>query len=179
MPINLPRVWSNADLKVLYELRNKGLSWALIGKKINKSWKATARKYGRVDWNKFNNDPNGYSDINKNKKWSDEEMIQLDAYLQAGKSYDFIAEKLGRTFCSIENQAQHTDWKSWRSIRITKSIKNKDANAEPSEDNKDALVEQYVNALLSFGRNEFKRVEVIKEDDFLSRVNLDKSKLYV
>jgi len=176
MPKPLPQIWTKEDLQGMYELREKGLTWLQIGKKLNKNWKSISKKYIRIDWDKFHKDPSNYLDGMKGKKWSSDEMIQLDAYLQAGKSYSFIAEKLGRTFSSIESQAQHTDWKAWKSIREIGKISD---NEVEEVQNKEALVDQYVSALLAFGRNEFKRVEAIKESEFLSRVNLDKSKLYV
>jgi hypothetical protein len=147
--------------------------------KSDKTFPALRRKYGRTDWDTYCKDPNKYvSEIvtSYGNKWSDDEMIRLDAYLQAGKSYDFIAEKLGRSFSSIESRSQHTDWKAWRSIRL---VKENDMEEEVVEENKEKLIEQYVNALLSFTRNEFERIDSIKESEFLSRVNLDKSRLYI
>lgn len=105
--------WTIPQLKALFELREKGSSWTQIAsEKIFKGIKSKgscANKYKRLDWDLFLKDPQNYPKDSNHQKWSHEEMVQLDAYLQADCSYHFIAEKLGRSFVSVERQAQVTD----------------------------------------------------------------------
>ena len=175
--------WDANKLLKLHQLRvNDHKTWVEIGKTLNTTSASAANRYRRVGWDEFLKDPEQYLE-NSNvgvKKWSDEEMIQLDAYLQSDKSYDFIAEKLGRTIVSTERQAQQTDWKAWRSIRYTSRFDEVQEDlAADEEEKKGVLVEQYVNALLSVCRNEFERIKKIKEEEFLRRVNLSKACLLI
>ncbi len=168
--------WSIKDLTNIYNLRKQGKNWVEIAQAIKtKSWKAIERKYGRINWPQFLQNPQKYSLNVVSRRWTNEEMIQLDAFLQAGQNYDFIAEKLNRTFTSVESQAQHTDWKAWREIQ----------KAEPETSNKNdeekykIKLDQYTNALLQVCRFDFERIESIKEKDFLEKVNLEKSQLII
>ena len=177
------KIWTVEELTRLYTLRKEGKSWREISEVIRtKTLGSLERKHGRVDWNAFLKSPKKYVD-NDNlpsqidaKKWTDEEMIQLDAYLQAGKSYDFIAGKLNRSFCSIEGRAQKTDWKAWREIRKIDLV---DPSKELVENHKEILVEQLVNALLHVCDSEFAVINSIQLDYFLAKVNLEKSKLLI
>ena len=71
---------------------------------------------------------------------------------------------------SIEKKSQETDWKSWRQLG-----KNKIDTEEVKGENSDIL-DQLKNALLSICRNDFSRINLVKEDDFLQRINLDKDR---
>lgn len=171
------KAWTTEELADLYRLRHdEKMSWVNIAKVIRtKTWKALERKYGRMDWVLFCKNPEECL-TSVPKKWTREEMIQLDTFLQAGKSYDFIAEKLGRPFTSVESQAQHTNWKAWRAI---KDIDPENIQDKTVEEKKDELLEQYTSALLEVCRGEFERIEGINETDFLEMVNLEKSQLFI
>lgn len=169
--------WNIEDLKTLYKLREQGKSWEEIADVIKtKSWKAIARKFGRINWPQFLKNPKLYSLNTSSRKWTNEEMIQLDAYLQAGQSYDFIAEKLNRSFSSVESQAQHTEWKAWREIQKTEP---EVSDTDDDEEKKKIKIDQYTNALLRICRFDFERVDLIREDVFLKKVNLDKAQLFI
>jgi len=114
-----PKKWNVKSLKKLYRLREEeGKTFEDIAKVFKVSKGLVACKFRRVQWDEFLKDPEEYLDgYGKIKRWTDDEMIQLDAYIQADKSYDFIADKLGRSIVSVERQSQDTDWKAWREIR--------------------------------------------------------------
>jgi len=172
--------WTIPQLKALFELREKGLTWAQIASekplKGLKSGKCCAIKYRRLDWDLFLKDPQNYPKDRNPQKWSHEEMVQLDAYLQADCSYQFIADKLSRSFVSVERQAQVTDWKAWKAIKEVESFQGE---AIRDGEEQDQLLEQYVKALLTTCRNESVRLDKIGEAEFLARVNLDKSRLFI
>ena len=172
------RIWTPDKLLKLYRLREEGKSFEDIAKSFKQSYGAVRRAWARVQWTAFLADPENYYDdtMSRTKRWTDEEMIQLDAYLQSGKSYDFIADKLERSIISVERTSQQTDWKAWREIRkavITEGIQ------EDDEAKRESLLTQFITALLAICRNDFKRLEKIKENEFLNKVNLDKSKLFI
>ena len=165
--------WTTQDLLILHKLKKeKGQSFKDIGKVLKKSPDSIGRKYGRMNWDAFLKDPSGF-DRATSRKWTKEEMLQLDTYLQADKSYSFIAEKLNRTFTSIESKAQSTDWKAWREIGTI------DTDKEPSlvsEEEKQLLIAQLVTAYLTIIRYDVARFQ-LSEKEFLKKVNLDESKL--
>jgi len=178
MYIKKTPTWTKEILTSMYRLKHEeDKSWEEIARtlkenfKLNKTQKSIRRKYSRIDWNSFFKNPDGYineESISSPKKWSQEEMIQLDAYLQAGKSYDFIADKLGRSISSIESQAQHTDWMAWKKIREAEVIPT-----QSEEQKTQILITQLVGAVLNVCRSKFDRIDSIKEKDFLNKVNLD------
>lgn len=170
--------WNNKKLLKLYKLRTEDdKTWDEISKIFNTTRSSVCNRFRRMQWDEFLKDPEGYVYEKAHlKKWTDEEMIQLDAYIQSDKSYGFIAQKLDRTITSVERQAQQTDWKAWREIRYSDTIEEEDPDEELK---KKVMIEQYVNALLSVCRNDFKRLNSIQESEFLKRVNLDKTRLFI
>ena len=115
--------WTTEQLKKLRKLRKDSKKgWPELGTIFKTSKDAVRVKYKRINWKSFESNPSTHNSIAK--KWTNEEMIQLDTYLQAGSSYGFIAEKLGRSIPSVERQAQETDWKAWREINHIKKIKS-------------------------------------------------------
>jgi len=172
--------WSKENLIELYELRDSGLNWKDIGEKMKMSSGKACKKYARVDWNKFFKDPGVYLGGigSKSYGWSQTEMAQLDAYLQADQSYEFIANKLDRSYISVERKAQTTDWKAWRSI---KHIGDKTAELTENSDEKayenEVLVKQLVDALLTVSRHGLDRLNRIKEKEFLLKVNIEKDRM--
>jgi hypothetical protein len=169
--------WTIDEMKKMYELRQKGLHWNQIEKSFQgRGWKALSRKYSRTNWSAFFNDPNASLNYSP-KKWTHEEMIQLEAFIQAGQSYEFIAGRMGRSISSVESQAQHTDWKAWNSIR---NLPLKDGVAESQELQEDQnFCSQLVGALLQVCRNDFERLKIVKEEEFLNRTNLTKDRLFL
>jgi len=173
--------WTVDELKELYRLKKEGHSFCDIAamlKDRGRGHGAYSRKYKRVNWDLFFKNPEDF--INNDcimKKWTDEEMIQLDAFLQTGSSYNFMAEKMNRTVASVEHQAKNTDWKAWRELRKVNLLL--DDTDDQVENKKKELTEQLVNHILSICRFDFKRIETLAENDFLTRINLDKSKLFI
>jgi hypothetical protein len=169
--------WTSEELSTLYRMKKQeNKSWEEICKKIKKTKAAMRRKYIRTNWEEFLKDPKSYNKkIGLSRKWTNDEMVKLDAYLQSGKSYEFIAENLGRSISSVESQAQHTDWKAWKKI---KDMPQEDNLSGISEEEKQSLEDQLIGALLTICRYEFDRLDSIKESDFLERINLEKEKSF-
>lgn len=165
--------WTKKDLLTLYKSRKDGNEFSSIAKILNKSASSLRRKYDRTNWDVFLKNPDVFERATP-RKWSREEMSQLDAYLQADKSYDFIAEKLNRTITSVERQAQSTDWKAWREIS---KVDMEYSGGQTSEEEKSFLVAQLVNAYLTIIRYDPHRISTLCEKEFLKKVNLDHSKL--
>jgi len=113
--------WTKKELTLLYDCRlSNAETYKQISQKLpGRSAGSIERKYKRVDWGAFNANPDNHGEEqNGSKKWSQQELYQLDAYLQASKSYGFIAQKLNRSPTSVERKAQQTDWQAWRSAMI-------------------------------------------------------------
>lgn len=166
--------WTVQELKDLYRLKHdEKRGWKEILSSIKtKSVAAMKRKYGRTNWSIFLDDPLGYINGSPNRKWTHEEMIQLEAFIQSGCSHQFIADKLGRSIISVERQVQDTDWSARKEIRDLSA-----KNAISSESEKVLFLEKAINSLLNTCRNDFSRLNVIKEKEFLERVKIDKSRL--
>jgi len=166
--------WSSEDLFSLYELRyEKKKTLAETAKMLNRSQSSVRNKDKRMDWESFLKDPTSLKKklgSSHNKPWGRDEMIRLDALLQANKSYDFIADMLKRSYTSVERQAQVTDWNTWRKIV---EIEEKDE----TEDDGEEFVEQIIISLLNTARLDLKKLASMKEREFLEKVNLNKDKL--
>ena len=162
--------WTKENLLKTYELREEGKDFSEIGEVVGKSAKAVASRYGRTDWDAFIEDPEEYiKGCGGSKIWTSGEMIQLEAYLQSGKSYGFIAEKLDRGITSVERKAQTTDWKAWK--------KTFEEISEPDEDGIDSS--HLVEALLQLSRHDLERLGDTSKEAFLSKINLEESQLSV
>lgn len=167
--------WTKEELLKLYQLRNiEGKQYKEIGEEIGKTAESIRKKIKRINWEEFVKNPDAYL-VNENVKnhslpWTQEEMLQLDAYLQAGKSYYFISDKLGRGVVGVERKAQQTNWKAWRALVAEKEIS--DTTEQDS-----LLKEEIVDSLLIHSRYDSKRLHSLVENEFLERVNLDKNKL--
>ena len=169
--------WTREELLTIYRLRQENKSWTEIADIVKtKTWKAISRKYGRMNWELFIKDPKKEPNGEMPRKWDNDDMIQLDAFLQANQSYEFIAEKVGRSIGSVESRAQHTDWKAWREIQKTDP---ETTNTDIDSNIEQSRISQYIVALLEVCKCDFKRIDSIKEDYFLEKVNLDKAKLLI
>lgn len=172
--------WTVDELRELYRLRKEGKSFREVADLMrpNRGHGAYSRKYKRMKWDAFFKNPESFlAETKTAKKWTDEEMIQLDAFLQAGSSYSFMAEKLNRSIEGVEHQAKTTNWKAWRELRKVNIVM--DDSDDQIENKKKELTDQLINHLLNICRFDFKRVESILEKDFLSRINLEKGRLFI
>lgn len=171
--------WTNEEIMQLHHLKEKyGKRWKKISKElIGKSPDSIEKKWHRVNWKEFLMAPTTYEENLKSGKWTDDEMIRLDAYIVAGAGYDFAASKLNRSVASVERQFQDTNWDAWRTKRDAINMVGSSGNM--SEEQKEALLERLVDAILSVCDNEFAKLDLVKEDYFLSKVNLDKSEMFV
>jgi hypothetical protein len=170
--------WNTKELLKLYELKKEGKDWNEIGKILKKSVDALQKKYNRMNWDEFLRDPSEHGKIRNWQKWTDGEMIRLDSYLKVGKSYDFIAKELGRSLISVERQAQDTDWKAWRAIHKVGPIGDSNISVA-SETERAILINQYVKAILDICRYDFDKLKSLRQNEFLNRVNLDRSNLFI
>lgn len=172
------RKWTPEKLLELHKLKENGKSFKEIAKHFKEAGTAVARVWYRVQWEPFLADPDNYygGTMSQAKRWTDEEMIQLDAYLQSGKSYNFIAEKLERSIISVERRSQNTNWKAWREIRKAPTVVS---DQEGADERRQSLLVQFISALLTVCRHDFTKLKKITEEDFLNRVNLDKTRLFI
>ena len=90
--------WTKKDLLDLHEFKkNKSNTWNDIARKMGKTRESVRKKFYRTNWKNFFKDPEQYVErinIQQGSKWTEEEMIRLDVYLQDDKSYGFIAKKI-------------------------------------------------------------------------------------
>jgi len=173
MPNN--QAWTKEDLLRLYELKNvEGRPTKEICDELGRSESSVTKKFRRVNWDEFIKDPDAYLGREKVKNhsrlWTQDDMLQLDAYLQAGKSYYFISEKLDRGVIAVERKAQSINWKAWRALEVEDDVD------EVEEDNSQ-LQAEIIDSLLIQSRYDSKRLVELVEKDFLEKVNLDKDKL--
>ena len=171
--------WTKKDLIKLHKLHyEEEKSLSRLAKVFKKSEDAIRRKLGRMDWDAFFADPDAYSSlVGSSKKWTHDDMVKLDAFLQAKQDYSFIASQLGRTIMSVESKAQGTDWKAWRAIKEDVDVLDPEELAD--EEAEEALKDQLVTACLELCRHDFKRLKSLNETEFLTKVNFDKAKLPV
>ena len=161
--------WTKEDLLKLYKAKYEdGKTSPEIAKLfINKSVNAIEKKLYRVDWDEFLKNPD--TSIAP-RKWTQAEMLQLDAYLQSGKSYSFISEKLNRGYESIESKSQKTDWEAWRTIVFDQ---NNDIKCEDTDNKNIELQNKLIEALTVLCRHDYNRLKEITEEEFLRKINAE------
>ena len=163
--------WSSKDLQKLYDLKvNKGEKWSKIAKVMKRSTGAIRQKYRRTNWDVFVDNPSNYIKIEQQAhKWSHDEMVKLEAYLQTGTcDYDFMAEQLGRSVTSVERKAQETDWEAWRTIEEARSMD--DDYVDPDNE---ILIDKLAYALIRLARRDVDKLNSISEQSFLERSGFD------
>jgi len=162
--------WTKEQLQSLYKMRTENeKSFTIIAKNLKKSYQATQRKFLRVDWEDFKKNPDDYikEDVSVQKKWTQTDMGQLYAFLQSGQSYAFIAEKLGRSYISIERKAQTTNWQAWKA-----AVGNVDSPSTAISNNS-TLILQLVEALVLLSRRDPDRLKTISEEEFRRKINFE------
>ena len=168
--------WTKNELLTLYKLHYEdGETFEEIADKLEgRSAASIKRKFGRVDWDAFAANPDAWLDDQTGvRSWKHSELVQLDAYLQCGKSYGFIAQHMNRSVISIERKAQETDWNAWRAAMI------EDIDDELGEEARDALISQLVDAMTSLSRHDYVRLNGITQDEFMRKINFDDKSLPV
>lgn len=167
--------WTKEQLQDLYRYKfDEKKDIKEISDLLKKSSGAINLKLKRVDWQAFKEDPDAYLSGGINKKWTQVEMAQLYAFLQSGKSYDYIAEKLNRSYISTERKAQTTNWQAWKAA-IGEDIENPEALPKDAED----LKERYVTALVLLSRYDNERLLHIDEEEFLRKTGLENTTLSI
>lgn len=160
-------IWTKEELMSLYKLKyEKGMNFEEIGKELNKSSAAAKRKFERTNWDSFIKNPDSH--VSDPQRWTQEEMLQLDAFIRSKKSYAFIAEQMGRSYTSVERKAQQTNWDAWR-IAV---LENKD-NKSQEEKDKEASIDRLIKALRLMCRDDCSRLKDITKDDFARKINVD------
>lgn len=160
--------WNKDELISLYKLKKEGKSFKEISAILNKSQQSAERKYARTDWDDFTEDPEAYLNGSGCRKWTQAEMHQLFAYLNAKQSYSFISDKLNRSPISVERKAQTTDWGAWETAVGCKE------NIE--EIKNDDLEKQLVDALMSLSRNDPSRLASMTNEEFSRKINFESDK---
>lgn len=165
--------WTKQQLLDLYRYKHEEKKTIKeIATLLKKSEGAINIKYKRVDWESFKQNPDAYLTDGVNKKWTMVEMAQVYAFLQSGKSYDYIAEKLNRSYISIERKAQTTNWQAWKAA-IGENVENPEELPKDTEE----LKERLVNALVLLSRYDHERLSHIDEVEFLRKISLDEETL--
>lgn len=165
--------WTKNELIDLYRYKHdEKKTYKEIAGIFNKSAGAIGLKYKRVDWEAFNADPENYLTDGPNKKWAQVEMAQLYAFLQSGKSYGYIAEKLDRSYISVERKAQTTNWQAWKAA-IGKNTENPDEVPNDTEE----IKERFITALVLLSRYDHERLKHIDEVEFLRKISFDEKSL--
>lgn len=163
--------WQREELELLYKLKTEtNMTWREIALRLNKTKDSIEKKFKRTNWNSFLN--NNINNDESRQIWDQQEMIQLHTYLDSGKSYSYIAEKLKRSVTSVERKAQSTDWNAWHTATF-----HKVGNGEEKVTEKEEMIEQLVSSMVYFSRNEYSRIQEMKKDDFLESINLTEKEL--
>ncbi|MFA5312961.1 MAG: metallophosphoesterase [Methanomassiliicoccales archaeon] len=175
--------WKDNELLTFLKMRREGKSDGEVAGYLKKSAASVAAKSRRIDWDDFKTDPAKYLQEDTGfKRWGHDEMIRMDAYLQAQKSYSFIAEQLGRSFISVERKAQTTDWQAWRAMIGKSQLVNEKSqiiNGKPLIENKGIDTERLVDGLLELSRNDFRRLREITKEKFCDKTNCDDESMTV
>jgi predicted phosphodiesterase len=165
----LQKKWTQEQLLELHRLKQEGKGFKEISKLLGKSEGSVEKKYKRIDWNSFIENPDVSVNLEaQGKKWSQVEMAQLYAFLQSNKSYAFTAEQLGRTYISVERKAQTTNWQAWKA-----AVGNPESPENAETENKDELKIQLGKAMVELSRQDLSRLHDITEDEFARKINLD------
>lgn len=168
------KVWTKQMLEELYDLRkNKELSWIEVAMELSKSGtlvthESARKRFNRVDWEKFFNEK---EEPIKKSEWSQQDMIILHTYIDAGKSYSYIADKIGRSVTAVERKTQTTDWAAWQQLTFNPNPE------EESESDDEQLIENLTNAMVSLSRHNYCRIQDMRKDDFLERININEKDL--
>jgi len=166
-------IWTKEQLQDLYRYKQEGKQTKEIAKLLKKSDTAVRKKYKRVDWAAFATSPDTYTEV-ANKKWEQVEMAQLYAFLQSGKSYDFIATSLNRSYISVERKAQTTNWQAWKA-----AIGENTDNPEALPTDKEQLKERLINSLVVLSRYDHDRLQQIDEKEFLRKISFEEESLSI
>lgn len=164
--------WTYLKLNKMHDLKIKNKSWVDIGKEIGTSADSARKKFSRINWNTFFNKKENNDSTKNQGIWSQQDMLRLHTYLDAEKSYAFIAEKIGRTVIAVERKAQSTDWTAWLA-----SISKLESENGVESVGDDQLIKNLVNAMVSLSRCNYSQIRDAKKDDFLSRINLEEKDL--
>ena len=159
--------WTQEQLAELYKLKQSGKAFKEIAKTLGKSLPSVEKRYGRTDWNSFQN-PESSNTQEQGKKWSQIEMAQLYAFLESNKSYAFIAEQLSRTYISVERKAQTTNWQAWKA-----AVGNPESPENIETEDRDELRVQLGKALVELSRQDLDRLDDITEEEFARKINLE------
>jgi hypothetical protein len=159
----------------MYDLRAEGKTWSEISKVIgNKSGGACERKYSRMNWTLFLSDKeiSSVDPLNRQGLWSQQEMVRLYTYLDAEKSYAYIAERLGRSIGSVERKSQQTNWEAWHAATFHATD-----DGEEEAENDEQMIENLVDAMVSLSRHDYSRIKDMIKADFFERINFDEKDL--
>lgn len=162
--------WTKEELSKLYSLKYKNKDTnERIAITLNKTVDAVRRKLARTNWDAFSKNPTDKREAPK--KWGQAEMLQLDAFLQAGKSYSFIAEKLGRGTISVERKAQDTDWDAWRMIAMNTAVGQE--NIVEKDEKRLTIQNKLIEALIVLCRHDYNRLKEITQEELLRKINAE------
>lgn len=159
--------WTKQQLIDLYRYKNEEKKTIKeIAKVFKRSYRSVEHKFKRTDWQLFFKDNDAYLE-GVSRKWTQIEMAQLHTFLDTGKSYDYIAEKLNRSYVSVERKAQTTNWQAWKAA----------VGDNPEESSKDVedLKDRFVNALVLLSRHDYERLKNIDEKEFIRKINFDET----
>ena len=166
--------WKKEQLLLMYDLRSKGATFSDISKKIgNKSPGACERKYSRVKWDSFGVKNESNDPIERNKLWNQQDMLRLHTYLDAGQSYNYIAEKLSRSATAVERKAQTTDWNAWHAATFHEGENGEEDVATDD----DQIIEQLVDAMVSLSRHDKTRIQEMDKSEFFEKINFDEKQI--
>lgn len=157
--------WTKDELLTLYKLKKEGKNDKEISEILGKSQGAISRKFIRIEWDEFIEDPDNYLSGGALRKWTHSEMCQLFAYLQAKQSYSFIADKLNRSPISVERKAQSTDWKAWE---LASGMGDDILDADQEK-----IVEYLTNALVVLSRHDPERLKNITQTEFQKKISFE------
>jgi len=169
--------WTNQEVLELKKLQEKGKTYGEIAEYLNKTYDSVRNKVRRTNWDRFEKKQEKKSKQNlketfKPRKWTNAESHQLYAYLQAEKSYKFIAKKLGRSVSSVEKKAQTTKWDAW--LRVEDDLEGIESEIPIL---KEDFQQGLIDALGSICRHSIERLEEITEEEFREQTNVEKDYL--
>jgi hypothetical protein len=159
-------------LQKLLELNEKNSgTWKEKAQILGKSLDSVRKKSKRTDWKAFKENPDKFMlDNGPSRKWTQIEMAQLHALLNAQKSYSYIAKTLNRSLVSVERKTQDTDWKAWEAA----------VGDDPSkleQESKEDLQLRFEGAMLKLCRHNEERLRHITEEEFLRKINFEENAL--
>lgn len=173
--------WTPAKLRQLYDIiKIKGLKFRDAAKEVGFSASACRRKWSRMDWTTFLEDPDKDSTQSKSMTW-DKHALSLLYTMRKDANLDFIeiGRRLSRSPISCERKFQTTNWSEMTDLTMLDKTKmdKKTIEQEEEENRTQENINKLVVFLIELSRHSSEKMDQIKQPYFLQKAGITKKDL--